>query len=255
LAILLGSVATLAYFGNAPSRPHYAITNDRPNNNWAGYHIETSSGSVSDVKGSWKVPVVSCPSTANSLQEASFWIGIDGAGSSRTLEQTGIAAGCAVQNGTPSEFYYAWYEWVMPPNIQPNQIIKKTVTPGDLIVAEVSWDTRNNQFTASISDQTQQWSESHVNATIAASAQRSTAEWIAEASSLESGVQPLPDFKTVTFSNCFATVGGVSGQMGSFSLIQDTMTSNSGTGIKAEPVVPMWNDGTSFQVLWISSGS
>src|SRR5690349_12425752 len=61
--------------------------------NWAGYVVENSSsqkGAVSDVKGTWTVPTLSCSST-NSYSAA--WVGIDGF-TDRTVEQIGTEQDC-----------------------------------------------------------------------------------------------------------------------------------------------------------------
>src|SRR5260370_36349871 len=75
--------------------------------NWSGYAVETNlatpqSGVVSDVKGQWIVPSVTCNSTAT---YASLWVGIDGY-SSNSVEQTGTDSDCSGGSGV----YYAWYE-------------------------------------------------------------------------------------------------------------------------------------------------
>lgn len=216
--------------------------------NWAGYAVTAAAGSVSDVKGSWVVPSIqgSCPSTN---QYSSFWVGIDGF-NSNTVEQTGTDSDC--QGGAPR--YYAWYEFYPHPS---KLISGLAVHPGDVISAEVVY---SGSFTVAIRDVTTGASFSasaHVK-----SAQRSSAEWIAEAPSSSGGILPLADFGTVSFgadttgvaSTCTATVGGVSGAIGSFgSSVQSiTMVTSSGA-VKASPS-SLSSDGTSFSVTWKSSG-
>jgi len=53
--------------------------------NWSGYAVTAGRSTVTDVKGSWIVPPVSC---SGSNQYASLWVGIDGYNSS-TVEQIG----------------------------------------------------------------------------------------------------------------------------------------------------------------------
>ncbi len=75
--------------------------------NWSGYAVTGPAGSVTDAKGSWIVPSVTCSSAAS---YSSFWVGIDGFGSN-TVEQTGTDSDC--QSGSPT--YYAWYEFYPGP--------------------------------------------------------------------------------------------------------------------------------------------
>ncbi|OLB72739.1 hypothetical protein AUI06_00460 [archaeon 13_2_20CM_2_52_21] len=210
--------------------------------NWSGYAVTGASGSVSDAKGSWTVPAIhgTCPDTN---QYSSFWVGIDGF-SSGTVEQTGTDSDC--QNGAPT--YYAWYEFYPHPSFLISGL---TIRPGDHISAEASFNGRS--FTVTITDT----STGHSFSTSAKvhSAQRSSAEWIAEAPSSSGGILPLADFGTVSFSSCTATVGTATGAIGSFgsSVQVITMVSNSGA-IKAQPSSLSGTNGDSFSVTWKSSG-
>jgi hypothetical protein len=79
--------------------------------NWSGYAVTGPNGSVTDVKASWKVPLVTCPTnTANgSGGYAAFWVGIDG-WSSSTVEQIGTDSDCVSLSGAPyTPTYYAWF--------------------------------------------------------------------------------------------------------------------------------------------------
>ncbi len=217
--------------------------------NWSGYAVTGSTGSVTDAKGSWIVPgiVGSCSSTN---QYSSFWVGIDGA-NSNTVEQTGTDSDC--QNGTPA--YYAWFEFYPHPSFIINSL---TVHPGDHVSADVKYS--NGKFVASITDLTT--GQSFSTSSTVHSAQRSSAEWIAEAPSSSGGILPLSDFGTVYFGQdstgtsgtCFATISGNSGPVGSFgSNVQKiTMVTSSGA-VKASPSA-LSSDGTSFSVQWVSSG-
>lgn len=217
--------------------------------NWAGYAVTAAAGAVSDVKGSWVVPAIqgTCPSTN---QYSSFWVGIDGFSSS-TVEQTGTDSDC--RRGAPA--YYAWYEFYP----HPSKVISGLpVHPGDVISAEVAYN--GGRFTVTIADTTTGASFSasaRVN-----SAQRSSAEWIAEAPSSSGGILPLADFGTVSFgtdttgvaSTCTATIGGVSGTIGSFGTsVQSITMVTSSNAVKASTSA-VSSDGTSFAVTWVSSG-
>src|SRR5438552_384168 len=208
--------------------------------NWSGYAVNGAVGSVTDVKGSWKVPAVTCAPGETSY--SSFWTGIDGFNSS-TVEQTGTDSDC--QNGVPT--YYAWFEFFPHPLFLINGL---TITPGDHMTAEANF---NGRFTVTITDTTTGVSFS--TSAKVHSAQRSSAEWIAEAPSSSGGVLPLADFGTVSFSADTATVSGVTGAIGSFgsSVQVITMVSSSGA-VKAQPSSLSGTNGDSFSVTWKSAG-
>jgi len=219
-------------------RAHNASSNST---NWSGYAVTGASGSVSDAKGSWTVPAIqgTCPGIN---QYSSFWVGIDGFNSG-TVEQTGTDSDC--QNGVPT--YYAWYEFYPHPSFLINGL---TVHPGDHMTAEANFNGR--AFVVTITDTTTGLSFS--TSSRVHSAQRSSAEWIAEAPSSSGGILPLANFGTVSFSSCTATISGSTGTIGSFgaSVQQITMVSNSGA-VKAQPSA-LSGSGDSFSVTWKSSG-
>src|SRR5262245_44334048 len=81
--------------------------NSGSSTNWAGYVaqaplLDTRTNSVSDVKGSWKVPSVTCGPIEKS---SATWVGIDGYGNS-TAQQIGTAQNCV--DGVAE--YYAWFQ-------------------------------------------------------------------------------------------------------------------------------------------------
>lgn len=217
--------------------------------NWSGYAVTGSSGSVSNAKGSWIVPAIrgTCTSTN---QFSSFWVGIDGF-SSGTVEQTGTDSDC--QNGSPT--YFAWFEFFPHPSFIISGL---SITPGDHISAQASFNGRS--FVVSITDTTT--GASFSTSAKVRGAQRSSAEWIAEAPSSSGGILPLADFGTVSYGTdntgiamtCYATIGGTTAAIGAFgsSIQQITMVSSSGA-IKAQPSA-LSSDGTSFSVTWRSSG-
>jgi hypothetical protein len=224
--------------------------------NWSGYAVTGAVGSVTDVKGSWTVPAVTC--AAGETSYSSFWAGIDGYSSS-TVEQTGTDSDC--QSGTPT--YYAWFEFYPHPLFIINSL---TISPGDVISAEVHYNSSTRQFTASLVDETS--GQSFSTSTKLRSAQRSSAEWIAEAPSSAGGILPLADFRTAVYgvdntgvpNTSYATVSGVTHPIGQFdpnSIQTITMVSIlDGTTVKAAPsslstgILP----GTSFSDMWRSAG-
>jgi hypothetical protein len=208
--------------------------------NWSGYAVTGASGSVSYVNGSWIVPEVTASAT-NAY--SSFWVGIDGYNSG-TVEQIGTDSDWV--NGAAS--YYAWYEFYPKPSHIINTI---TVHAGDVMYAEVQYS--GGTFSVFIQDTTT--GQSFNTSSKIPSAQRSSAEWIAEAPS-SGGVLPLANFGTVNFglkytdiSTCYATIGSTTGDIGSFpsSTIQEITMVDSTGSIIAEPS-SLSMSGTSFTV-------
>ena len=243
----LASHPSIVIPSHAPGVRHSTTTSST---NWAGWAVTATSGSVTDVKGSWIVPKIqgTCPSKS---QFSSFWVGIDGYSSS-TVEQTGTDSDC--QSGSPT--YYAWYEFYPAGS---HLITTVPVHSGDKISAEVKFVS--GHFTVKLSDKTTGKSFSK-NATVSG-ASRNSAEWIAEAPSSSSGILPLADFGTVGFGKaktglngtCSATIGSVHGGIGAFSTnaVSITMVNSAGTATKAS-TGPLYSSGTSFNVTWKSAG-
>lgn len=213
--------------------------------NWSGYALTAAKGSVTNALGSWTVPTVTCTSTTS---YAAMWVGIDGYSSS-TVEQTGTISYC--QGGVAN--YYAWYEFYPSPMYE---ITSVPVSPGDKISAGISYS--GSTFTVTINDVSTGKTSSTSQAV--SSAQRSSAEWIAEAPSSGNSILPLANFGTAYFgmdntgvsSTNTATIGGASGPIGSFgSSVQEiTMVTNSGV-TEAQPSA-LSTDGTSFTINWVA---
>jgi len=209
--------------------------------NWGGYAVTGVKGSVQDVKGSWTVPTVDC--SGGGTQYSSSWVGIDGF-NSNTVEQIGVDADC--QNGSPA--YFAWFEFYPHPFVTINHF---TVQPGDVITAEVHYDTTARQFTVSIHNGTESFSAS----TKLNGAERASAEWITEAPFSAGGVLPLANFGTVSYSNDTAAINGTPVPIGAFSVnnvYEITMVDRSGNA-KAVPS-GLAGDKSSFSVQWVSAG-
>jgi peptidase A4-like protein len=262
LGALCGS--TSPHMGSArviPSaRRHVPIViRERRNNsvtstNWSGYAITAGRGAVTDVKGSWRIPSVKC-TAAN--QYASLWVGIDGYNSS-TVEQIGTDSDC--QGSAPS--YYAWYEFY--PHFSYLIDFDHAVFAGDVMSAEVK-SSAGGAFTVELTDQ--RTGDSFSTAVKMNNAKRSSAEWILEAP-WSGGVLPLANFGTADFGVNYtgvdgtsaAGVGGNTGTIGSFgsptaanSPVQQITMVTSGGAVKAQPQ-GLSNDGSSFQMQWVSSG-
>jgi len=193
---------------------------------------------VSDVKGSWIVPSLSCSSKTT---YASFWVGIDGY-SDNTVEQTGVLAEC--YHGRA--YYYTWYEFYPAYPVYITGTV--SVKPSDKVYGEVSYSTTTALFTVTLTDEStgKTFSTSQADS----SAQRSSAEWIAEAPSSGGQILPLANFGTAIASTGYATVNGVSGSVGSFgsAVYEITMVTVRFT-VKAQPSA-LTSDGTSFTVAW-----
>ncbi len=244
--------------------------------NWSGYAVNGSAGSVTSASGSWIVPTVN---GGTGTAYAAFWTGIDGFSSS-TVEQIGTLSQTSTSfsfRGTKTTVtYYAWYEFYPSESIitittatSPHGA-PATVKPGDKIFAGVTY-VSGTTFTLTINDVTQGWTFTTTGSQ--AGATESSAEWIAEAPSSSRGVLPLANFGHVYFGQdytsyamtCYATVNGVSGNIGSFlhgssvansiNVQSITMATQMGFGrytfISPEATPsPLTSDGTSFSITW-----
>jgi hypothetical protein len=198
------------------------------------------------VKASWIVPSIQGTCSATN-QYSSFWVGIDGY-SDNSVEQTGTDSDC--QNGVPR--YYAWFEFYPHPMFTINTL---TVSPGDYISAEVKASGRN-QFVVTIADVT---TGQTFSTSTKVNAQRSSAEWIAEAPSSSGGVLPLADFGVAYFGQDYTpvsnsgsvTVGTRSGVIGAFGSNVQTINMVEADGVtpKATPSA-LSSDRSSFSVAW-----
>jgi hypothetical protein len=208
--------------------------------NWSGYAVDGAVGSMTDVSGSWVVPVVTGP-TGKKVKGryASFWVGIDG-DNSNTVEQTGTDSDWI--NG--QAVYYAWYEFYPAPS---RNIDAVTVHPGDVMTASVHWSS-GSSFTITLTNTST--SESFSETGAVSSAQRSSAEWIAEAPS-SGGILPLADFGTVDFTSCTAN-GQAIGKFATTDTEQIDMATK--RGVAKATTSALANDGESFSVAWLSAG-
>lgn len=154
--------------------------------NWSGYAV-TGTGFTS-ASGSWIVPTTTCQNVSG-VGYAALWVGIDGYNSD-TVEQTGTLAECIGR----TTIYYAWYEFY-PAGL--TEITSVPVKPGDVISASVTY--ASGEFTTTIKDVTTGKSYSKTSAV--SGAERTSAEWIAEAPccTLRGGILPLADFGTAKY--------------------------------------------------------
>ncbi len=221
----------------------------RPDNtvdseNWSGYAVTGST--YTQALGSWVVPAGNCNVTPNTY--SSYWVGLDGYSSS-TVEQIGTDSDC--NGGAPS--YYAWYEFY-----PRGSVYIGSLSPGDRISAAISF--AGGEFTVTILDETN--GESYRKSAKVPEAQRSSAEWIAEAPccTRAGATLPLSDFSAVSLGDDYtgaigtnyAVGASTSGPIGAFgSSVQEIVMAGSNGAEEAVPL-PLTPDGTSFMVTWKS---
>lgn len=166
--------------------------------NWSGYAVTGANGAFNSVSASWTQPAAICP--RHGTQFASFWAGLDGF-SSNSVEQTGTDSDC--NRGTP--VYFGWFE--MFPAAPVN--FSNPVRPGDAMSASVTF-SGTETYTLVLHDATQGWTQNIVQNE--AGLTRSSAEVITEAPSSNSGVLPLADFGTVSYSTSSANSTSIGAQ-------------------------------------------
>jgi hypothetical protein len=222
------------------------VLNTALSTNWSGYAAETNLSTpapnvVTQVSGSWIVPTVTGKATGYS----SVWVGIDGY-SSGSVEQLGTEQDTSRSGATS---YYAW--WEMYPN-PSEQITTVKISPGDSISASVTYSS--GAYTLKLKDNT---TNKSFSTTKSATALRSSAEWIVEAPSSSSGVLPLANFGTATFSGAQATISGTTGAIDNPSW-QNTpidMETSSGTVIDQTSALTDISTTSSFSVTYTGSTS
>ena len=201
--------------------------------NWSGY-ADDSGRSYTTVTAQWEEPAVTCPPQGDTM--AAFWVGIDGYSSS-TVEQDGTL----IESYEGTVYYYDWWEIYPETDVQ----VVDNVSPGDHITSTVT--RSGNSYTLSVTDSTHTADSFSTTQTYAGAAD-SSAEWIAEAPSGSSGVEPLTDFGTVNFSGASTTEGSTTGSISSFTDDEITMITSSGA-TEATPS-SLTGSGSAFSVTW-----
>jgi Peptidase A4 family len=200
--------------------------------NWSGYAATGGTGAFHSVSASWTEPTATCSSRR--AQYSSFWVGLDGYSSS-SVEQTGTDADCSGR----SPVYYGWYE--MYPAFPVN--FSNTVRPGDHMSASVTF-SGTNTFTLVLKDTTRGWTQTIVKNQSGLA--RSSAEVITEAPSSSSGVLPLANFGTVSYS--VSAANGTS--LGTQNPVQIIMVDSSG---KQKDSTSAISSGGAFSNTWLRS--
>jgi Peptidase A4 family len=216
--------------GGASHLSHHGRFTTDLSTNWSGYAATGANGHFTSVSASWTEPTATCSRTAYS----SFWVGLDGF-SSNSVEQTGTDADCSGR----SPRYYGWYE--MYPAFPVN--FSNPVRPGDAMSASVTF-SGTATYTLVLHDATQGWTQNIVKTQSGLA--RSSAEVITEAPSSSSGVLPLADFHTVSYSTSAANGSSLGGQ----SPIEIIMINGSGADKDSTSSI---SGGGAFSNTWIRS--
>jgi hypothetical protein len=138
-------------------------------------------------------------------------------------------------------FYYDWWEIYPENDVQ----VVANVSPGDHITSTVT--RSGDSYTLTVTDSTHTGDSFSTTQTYAGAAD-SSAEWIAEAPSGSSGVEPLTDFHSVSFSGASTTEGSTTGSISSFTDDEITMITSSGA-TEATPS-SLSSGGSAFSVTW-----
>jgi hypothetical protein len=170
----------------APQTPVPAVQpGQNTSHNWSGY--ASTSGTFTGVTGTWTVPV---PGINGTPGVGATWVGIGGVGS-HDLIQAGtqdVAAG-----GGQAQFQ-TWIE-MLP---AASQQVPVAVVPGDSVTVSIDEQGAGSgnwqiSITNNTSGQTYQTNVQYASS-------ESSAEWIMEAPSGSSGVLPLDNFTSVSFT-------------------------------------------------------
>jgi hypothetical protein len=233
LTLLFSAVPAFAFAATNPAAEVGRIANT--SRNWSGY--AATGGAFTGVSGSWTIPTVT---ESESAAADATWVGIGGISSSDLIQ---IGTQAIAQNGNVS--YEAWYE-LLPGTSVP---ISLAVHAGDSITASLS-QSETNEWSLSIRDNT---SGQNFSEEISYDSSLSSAEWIEEMPSDQTGSIPLDNFGTVSFTNASAIENGTPvtpAQANAFSL---TMIANSNRSLALPS--SLGTDGASFTVTRTTSAS
>jgi hypothetical protein len=181
----------------ALARAH-GIKNQAESTNWSGYAVTGANGHFTSVSASWTEPTAHC--SGRGAKYAAFWVGLDGYASS-SVEQTGTDSDCSGR--TPD--YYGWYE-MYPAN---PVYFSNAMSPGDHITASVTF-SGSSTYKLVLKDTTKGWTQTITKNQSGLA--RSSAEVITEAPSSSSGVLPLANFGTISYTGSAANGSSMSGQ-------------------------------------------
>jgi hypothetical protein len=209
---------------------------------WSGYivasNIHAFSPVVTSVSGSWTVPRVQ---SSNNDTFSGVWVGIGGYG-----EETLIQIGTEQEYVDGRSVYYAWYE------LLPDYLVRISnfrVRPGDIITASISLiNERMSTWSMTLRDIT--WGGRFEKVVVYNSSMLS-AEWIMERPKVNDTISTLANFGNITFTNCKATLNGVTENLGNFSYAHLVMHNEE--EIPLVSVSPLIGNGSSFTVSYLES--
>ena len=157
-----------------------------------------------------------------------------------------------IQIGTEQEYvdgrsvYYAWYE------LLPDYLVRISnfrVRPGDIITASISLiNERMSTWSMTLRDIT--WGGRFEKVVVYNSSMLS-AEWIMERPKVNDTISTLANFGNITFTNCKATLNGVTENLGNFSYAHLVMHNEE--EIPLVSVSPLIGNGSSFTVSYLES--
>ncbi len=211
---------------------------------WSGYmvasDIQNKSPVVTSVSGSWAVPEVK---SSENNTFSGVWIGIGGYG-----EETLIQMGTEQEYISSGSAYYAWYE------LYPDYLVRIPslhVQSGDTITASISLINENaSTWSIELHDVTR--GEAFKKVVVYNSSMLS-AEWIVERPKVNDTISTLANFGIVRFTECKATLDGVTGTIGNFSYAQIVMHEDGDTSLVS--VSPLNGGGSGFTVSYLESPS
>jgi hypothetical protein len=191
------------------------------------------------------VPTVTC---SDSSQYAYFWVGLDGSGQVKTVQQTGIAVFCM---GTTA-YYYSF--WEMAPG---SPVIAGQVSPGDDIEMSVYYNASFSDFSLSLTDLAN--SSADISAVqfcpSGQSCPRTSAEVIAENPGAGAPDVQLADFHQMGFYGITVTSqDGTHGTLEGNSLWSANMTTITYDGTVLAQPGPRIDGSTAFDDTWQNAG-
>jgi hypothetical protein len=204
--------------------------------NWSGY--AATSGRFTSVTGTWTVPQ---PRVTGAPGVGATWVGIGGV-TSNDLIQAGTQD---VSAGGGQAQFQTWIE-MLP---QASQQVPLAVEPGDSITVSITEQGAGTgawqiSMTNNSSGQTYQTSVNYASS-------ESSAEWIEEAPSGSSGVLPLDQFNSVSFSAASATLNGQTVDLTQANAQAITMLNGSNQPLAIPSGIA--SDGSSFSVARTSA--
>jgi len=172
-----------------------APTSQNTSHNWSGYAATSGGRTFTSVSGTWTVPQ---PNATGTPGVGATWVGIGGV-NTRDLIQAGTQDMVTAPGQTQ---YQAWIE-TLP---QPSHQVPLAVNPGDSVSVSIDKQASGANmwqisFTNNTTGQTYQTSVQYASS-------QSSAEWVEEAPTSQSGILPLDNFGTIAFSNASAIHAG-----------------------------------------------